>query len=289
MLVETIPAAFQMEEILYELREHAAGLNAGRWDYLFSIIKYFRDAGPEFVLVDRGDITMMAPFMRAYTDLLVKTCHQRGAYAMGGMAAFIPSRDPEANRTAFDKVRADKTREAGDGFDGSWVAHPGLVEVCQEVFDGVLGDRPNQLDRTRDEVSVSGSDLLDVRSAPGSNTEAGLRNNLYVALAYTAVWLSGNGAVAIHHQMEDAATAEISRSQVWQLIANEAVLADTHAQVTRELVSTLLDEEAERLREEVPAETFTRYYEPARELLSDLCLNKDFVDFLTLPAYEQVI
>ncbi|MEO7058150.1 MAG: malate synthase A, partial [Lapillicoccus sp.] len=262
VLIETIPAAFQMDEILYELRDHAAGLNAGRWDYLFSVIKYFRDAGPDFVLVDRGDITMRAPFMRAYTELLVKTCHRRGAYAMGGMAAFIPSQDPEANATAFEKVRADKAREAGDGFDGSWVAHPGLVSLCREVFDGVLGDRPHQLDRLREEVTVTSADLLDVRSAPGSNTETGLRNNVYVALAYTAVWLSGNGAVAIHNQMEDAATAEISRSQIWQLIANQTVLSDTGEPVTRELVSALLAEESERLRAAVSAETFAHYYEP---------------------------
>ncbi|HWI00489.1 MAG TPA: malate synthase A, partial [Propionibacteriaceae bacterium] len=198
VLIETIPAAFEMDEILYELRDHASGLNAGRWDYLFSIIKYFRDAGPDFVLVDRSDITMTAPFMRAYTELLVKTCHRRGAFAMGGMAAFIPSRkDPEVNAAAFAKVTADKTREAGDGFDGSWVAHPDLVPVCQEVFDGVLGERPNQLERRRDEVQVTADQLLDVRSVEGSNTEQGLRNNLYVAMAYMAVWLSGNGAVAI--------------------------------------------------------------------------------------------
>ena len=177
--------------------------------------------GPQFVLVDRGDITMTAPFMRAYTELLVKTCHRRGAFAMGGMAAFIPSRrDPEINATALAKVEADKTREVGDGFDGSWVAHPDLVPICRQVFDDVLGDRPNQLDRRRDEVEVTAAQLLDVRSATGSNTEAGLRNNLEVAVAYTAVWLSGNGAVAIHNLMEDAATAEISRSQVWQLIRN---------------------------------------------------------------------
>ena len=289
VLIETIPAAFEMEEILYELRDHASGLNAGRWDYLFSIIKYFRDAGPGFVLVDRSDITMTAPFMRAYTELLVRTCHQRGAFAMGGMAAFIPSRkDPEVNAAAFAKVTADKTREATDGFDGSWVAHPDLVPVCREVFDQALDGAPNQLDRRRDDVVVSAEQLLDVSSAQGSNTEAGLRNNLYVALAYTAAWLSGNGAVAIHNLMEDAATAEISRSQVWQLIANEVTLADTGRQVTRELVTTVLDEQAELLRSEVPAEDFERYYEPARALVGELCTSEDFVDFLTLPAYEQV-
>ena len=289
VLIETIPAAFEMDEILYELRDHASGLNAGRWDYLFSIIKYFRDAGPDFVLVDRADITMTAAFMRAYTELLVKTCHKRGAFAMGGMAAFIPSRkDPEINATAFAKVKADKTREAGDGFDGSWVAHPDLVPVCQEVFDGVLGSRRNQLDRRRDEVQVTAEQLLDVRSAEGSNTEHGLRDNLYVAVAYTAVWLSGNGAVAIHNLMEDAATAEISRSQVWQLRYNQVKLADTGETVTTELVSRLLDEEVERLRGEVPSEDFERYYQPAQKLISDLCLSDDFTDFLTLPAYELV-
>ncbi|MDQ6896415.1 MAG: malate synthase A [Actinomycetota bacterium] len=289
MLIETIPAAFEMEEFLYELRDHASGLNAGRWDYLFSIIKYFRDAGPDFVMVDRSDITMTAPFMRAYTELLVKTCHSRGAFAMGGMAAFIPSRkDPEVNAVALAKVRADKLREATDGFDGSWVAHPDLVPVCREVFDEVLGDRPNQLDRRRDDVSVSAEQLLDIASAEGSNTLEGLRNNLYVALAYTAVWLSGNGAVAIHNLMEDAATAEISRAQVWQLIKNGTVLADTGEPVTRELVSRVLDEEMERLRGEVPEETFQQHYLPAKELISSLCLDEDFVDFLTLPAYERV-
>jgi malate synthase len=287
VLIETIPAAFEMEEILYELRDHASGLNAGRWDYLFSIIKYFRDAGPDFVLVDRSDITMTAPFMRAYTELLVKTCHKRGAFAMGGMAAFIPSRkDPKVNAAAFAKVKADKTREAGDGFDGSWVAHPDLVPICQEVFDGVLGDRPNQLDRRRDEVQVTAKQLLDVRSAEGSNTEKGLRDNLYVAVSYIAVWLSGNGAVAIHNLMEDAATAEISRSQVWQLRHNQVKLADTGETVSTELVARLLDEEVERLRGEVPQEVFERYYQPAKKLISDMCLSDDFTDFLTLPAYK---
>ena len=290
VLIETIPAAFEMDEILYELRDHASGLNAGRWDYLFSIIKYFRDAGSDFVLVDRGDIAMTAPFMRAYTELLVKTCHKRGAFAMGGMAAFIPSRkDPEVNAAAFAKVKADKTREAGDGFDGSWVAHPDLVPVCQEVFDSVLGERPNQLDKRRDEVQVTADELLDVRSAEGSNTEQGLRNNLYVAVAYVAVWLSGNGAVAIQNLMEDAATAEISRSQVWQLRYNRVKLADTGETVTAELVSRLLDEEVERLRGEVPTDRFERYYLPAKELISDLCLSNEFTDFLTLRVYELVI
>jgi len=289
VLIETIPAAFEMEEILYELRDHASGLNAGRWDYLFSIIKYFRDAGPDFVLVDRGDITMTAPFMRAYTELLVKTCHKRGAFAMGGMAAFIPSRkDPEVNATALAKVKADKTREAGDGFDGSWVAHPDLVPICQEVFDSILGERPNQLYKRRDEVEVMAEQLLEVRTAEGGNTEQGLRNNLYVAVAYMAVWLSGNGAVAIHNLMEDAATAEISRSQVWQLRYNRVTLADTGETVTAELVSRLLDEEVERLRGEVAPDSFERYYQPAKKLISDLSLSDEFTDFLTLPAYELV-
>ncbi len=289
VLIETIPAAFEMEQILYELREHASGLNAGRWDYLFSIIKYFRDAGLRFVLADRSDITMTAPFLRAYTELLVKTCHRRGAFAMGGMAAFIPNRrNPEVNDAALAKVRADRTREAGDGFDGSWVAHPDLVPVCQDVFDEVLAGRPNQLDRRRDDVTVDAGQLLDVTSPQGGHTEEGLRNNLYVAMAYTAAWLSGNGAVAIHNLMEDAATAEISRSQVWQLVANSLPLADTGEPVTRDLVTRLVEGEAARLHDEVDHDLYQRYYQPAKKLVSDLCLSEDFVDFLTLPAYEMV-
>ncbi|KHK97641.1 malate synthase [Microbacterium mangrovi] len=287
VLIETITAAYEMEEILYELRDHASGLNAGRWDYLFSFIKVFRDQGAEFTVPDRADVSMTAPFMRAYTELLVKTCHKRGAFAVGGMAAFIPSKkDPEAAEAAFTKVRADKTREAGDGFDGSWVAHPGLVSVCREVFDGVLGDKPNQLDRQRPEVEVTAAQLIDVASAPGQVTEAGLRTNLYVSVAYTAVWLSGNGAVGIHNLMEDAATAEISRSQVWQQIRNAVKLDDTGEVVTRELVSRVLSEEVERLRGEVDAERFERYYVPAAKLVSDICLDEEYTDFLTLPAYE---
>src|SRR5207248_6879304 len=216
VLIETILAAFEMEEILYELRDHSSGLNAGRWDYIFSIIKKFRNR-PEFVLPDRAQVTMTVPFMRAYTELLVRTCHKRGAHAMGGMAAFIPSRrDQQVNETALAKVREDKTREANDGFDGSWVAHPDLVPVCREVFDKVLGDRPNQLDRQRPEVHVAAADLLAVDRTGGEVTEDGLRGNVYVALAYLSSWLGGNGAVGIRNLMEDAATAEISRSQIWQ-------------------------------------------------------------------------
>lgn len=289
VLIETIPAAFEMDEILYELRDHASGLNAGRWDYLFSIVKYFRDGGEDFILPDRATVSMTAPFMRAYTELLVKTCHRRGAFAMGGMAAVIPNRrEPAVTEEAFNKVRADKTREANDGFDGSWVAHPDLVPVCREVFDDVLGDEPNQIGRQRDDVSVTAADLLDVRSADGSVTEAGLRSNLYVAMAYVAVWLSGNGAVAIHNLMEDAATAEISRSQVWQQIRNRVILADTGHTVTRELVEKLLDEESRTLREEVGAELFEKFYVPAHALVADICLSESYTDFLTLPAYELV-
>ncbi|ADX74190.1 malate synthase A [Pseudarthrobacter phenanthrenivorans Sphe3] len=287
VLVETIPAAFEMDEILYELRDHASGLNAGRWDYLFSIIKYFRDSGSKFTLPDRAAVSMTVPFMRAYTELLVKTCHQRGAFAMGGMAAVIPNRrQPEVTEEAFAKVRADKTREANDGFDGSWVAHPDLVSICMEVFDGVLGDASNQVQRTRPEVHVTAEQLLDIESAPGEATEAGLRGNLYVSVAYTAVWLSGNGAVAIHNLMEDAATAEISRSQVWQQIRNEVVYADTGNTATRELVERLLAEETEKLRNEVGEELFSRYYEPASRIISEICLSEDYTDFLTTPAYE---
>lgn len=291
MLIETIPAAFQMEEFLYELRDHASGLNAGRWDYLFSIVKTFRDStAGDFVLPDRGAVSMTAPFMRAYTELLVKSCHRRGAFAMGGMAAVIPDRKhPDVTAAAFAKVTDDKTREANDGFDGSWVAHPDLVPVCQEVFDSVLGSKPNQVDRLREEVQVSPEQLLDVASADGGVTESGLRMNLYVAVAYTAVWLSGNGAVAIHNLMEDAATAEISRTQIWQQV-NQAVAArDTGNVITAELVQSVLAEEVERLRGEVnDPERFARFYEPAAALIGRLVSGRaeDYEDFLTLSAYR---
>jgi malate synthase len=288
VLIETIPAAFEMEEILYELRDHAAGLNAGRWDYLFSLIKNFRDCGDDFVLPERSTVTMAAPFMRAYSDLLVKTCHRRGAFAIGGMAAFIPSRDPDVNATAFAKVREDKQREAGAGFDGSWVAHPALVPVCREIFDGVLGDAPNQLDRQRDDVDVGAGELLDLRSIPRVVTEAGLRGNVEVSLRYLASWLTGNGAVAIHNLMEDAATAEISRSQIWQWVHNGVALDDGRP-VTTELVETLLAEEAAAIRAEVGDDAWTNNgFAPAEQLFAAVALADDFADFLTLPAYALI-
>ncbi|BCB78682.1 malate synthase A [Phytohabitans flavus] len=281
VLIETIPAAFEMDEILWELRPHAAGLNAGRWDYLFSIIKYFRDAGPAFVLPDRASVTMTAPFMRAYTELLVATCHRRGAFAMGGMAAFIPSRrDPAVNEVALGKVREDKEREAGDGFDGSWVAHPDLVTVCREVFDAALGDKPNQVDRLRPDVVVTADRLLDIAATPGAVTEAGLRGNVSVALQYIEAWLHGNGAVAINNLMEDAATAEISRSQIWQW-AHQGVRLEDGTPITAELVRRIGDEELARLGD-------VERYKVARDLFERVALADDFADFLTVPAYELI-
>jgi malate synthase len=288
VLIETIPAAFEMEEILYELRDHSAGLNAGRWDYLFSIIKKFRSRGREFVLPERNSVTMTAPFMRAYTELLVKTCHARGAHAMGGMAAFIPSRrDPEVNAVAMAKVRDDKTRESGDGFDGSWVAHPDLVPLCKEVFDAALGSRPNQLGRLRPEVSVTAQDLLAVAKTPGQITEAGLRNNVSVALQYLAAWLGGTGAVAIFNLMEDAATAEISRSQVWQWVHNDITL-DNGPQVTRGLVEQVIGEELGKIRESAGGAFDAPRYDQAVALFTDVALADDYAEFLTLPAYERM-
>ena len=289
VLIETIPAAFEMEEILFELRDHASGLNAGRWDYLFSMIKTFRDAGPDFVLPDRSAVTMTASMMRAYTDLLVSTCHRRGAFAIGGMAAFIPSRrDVEVNQRALTKVREDKEREAGDGFDGSWVAHPDLVPICQEVFDRYLGDRPNQLDVRRDDVQVTAAQLLDVSAVPGTQTEAGLRSNVDVGLRYLEAWLGGNGAVGIHNLMEDAATAEISRSQVWQWVHNNVRL-DTGQTVTADFVRRILDEELAAIRAEIGDQEYgSRRFDDARQLFERVALADDFADFLTLPAYAMV-
>ena len=284
VLIETLPAAFEMEEILYELRRHISGLNAGRWDYLFSSIKTLRDAGPQFILPDRASVSMTAPFMRAYTELLVSTCHRRGAFAMGGMAAFIPSRrDPEVNARALAQVRADKEREAGDGFDGSWVAHPDLVPICTEVFSGVLGGRQNQLDRQRPDVKVTREQLLAFADTPGSRTEAGLRTNVSVALQYLAAWLGGSGAVAINNLMEDAATAEISRSQIWQWV-HYGVKLDTGVVVTAELVEQVLDDELAQLSTETSTERAARLGQ-ARALFAEVALASEFADFLTIPAY----
>ncbi|HEX8745208.1 MAG TPA: malate synthase A [Thermoleophilaceae bacterium] len=288
VLIETVPAAFEMEEILYELREHSAGLNAGRWDYIFSMIKCFRDR-PEFLLPDRASVTMTVPFMRAYTLLLVRTCHRRGAHAMGGMSAVIPSRkDASVNEKAFAAVRSDKQREAGDGFDGTWVAHPDSVPVAMEQFDAVLGERPNQVDRRRDDVLVAASDLLDAGSAGGEITEAGLRNDVNVGIQYISSWLRGNGAAAINHLMEDAATAEIARSQVWQWIRHGAEIDGRR--ITPELVRRIEDEELERIRAEVGDEFFHSRGRPqeSRAIFEDVALSDRFQDFLTVPAYERL-
>ncbi len=275
VLIETIPAAFQMDDILFELREHASGLNAGRWDYIFSIIKK-----TGLLLPDRVSVTMTVPYMRAYTQLLVRTCHRRGAHAIGGMAAFIPSRrDPSINEAAQALVREDKTREAGDGFDGSWVAHPDLVPVCRDIFDGVLGERPHQIDVPLPAIDITEEDLLAVDKGPSQRTEVGLRNAISVGIQYLASWLKGTGAVAIFNLMEDAATAEISRSQVWQWLQHSAVLDDTGAVVTTELIDRIADEEIAKLDGD---------YTEARALFMEVAATPDFVEFLTLPAYERM-
>ncbi|HET9379584.1 MAG TPA: malate synthase A [Streptomyces sp.] len=289
VLIETITAAYEMEEILYELREHASGLNAGRWDYLFSIVKNFRDGGARFVLPDRNAVTMTAPFMRAYTELLVRTCHKRGAHAIGGMAAFIPSRrDAEVNKVAFEKVRADKDREAGDGFDGSWVAHPDLVPIAMESFDKVLGDRPHQKDRLREDVRVEAADLVAVDSLDAKPTYNGLVNAVQVGIRYIEAWLRGLGAVAIFNLMEDAATAEISRSQIWQWI-NAGVVLDNGERVTAGLARRVAAEELAAIRAETGEEAFAAgNWQQAHDLFLTVALDEDYADFLTLPAYEQL-
>jgi malate synthase len=272
VLIETISAAFEMDEILYELREHAAGLNAGRWDYLFSSIKRFR-AQPRLASPDRAQLTMTVPFMRAYTELLVRTCHRRGAHAIGGMAAFIPNRrDPEVTETALTKVRDDKLRESRDGFDGTWVAHPDLVPVAMDVFDAALGDAPNQKHRTRDEVTVTADQLTDFSVSGGAVTEAGVRADIRVALAYLDAWLRGTGAAAIDNLMEDAATAEIARSQLWLWRARGLLPVERYAAIRDEELARLGGPETGRLRD-------------ATELLDHLVLDDTFADFLTLRAY----
>ncbi|HEX5140488.1 MAG TPA: malate synthase A [Dehalococcoidia bacterium] len=279
VLIETILGAFEIDEILYELRDHSAGCNAGRWDYIFSAIKKFRN-WQNTTLPDRGQITMTVPFMRSYTELLVKTCHRRGAFAMGGMAAFIPSRrDADVNATAMARVREDKLREAHDGFDGTWVAHPDLVEVATEVFDEVLGDRPNQISKQRPDVNVTAADLLALDKTGGAITEAGLRQNISVGLQYIESWLRGVGAAAIYNLMEDAATAEISRSQLWQWIHNGAKLDDGR-EITPELVKQITDEEMAKL----PADEPGRRFIEAREVFEKVATADEFEEFLTIPA-----
>jgi malate synthase len=272
VLIETILAAFEMDEILYELRDHSAGLNAGRWDYIFSVIKKLGHR-EEFVLPDRSSVTMGVPFMRSYAELLVKTCHRRGAFAMGGMAAFIPSRrDAEVNRIALERVREDKEREVSQGFDGTWVAHPDLVPVAKQVFDLAFGDRPNQIERQRDDLQVTAAELLNVRATPGEITEAGLRNNVSVGVRYLAAWLDGAGAVAIDNLMEDAATAEISRSQIWQWIR--------HGRVSLDDVKRITTEEVDHLG---PG------FDAARVLFDQVATQPEYVEFLTTPAYQHLL
>ena len=284
VLIETIGAAFEMEEILYELRDHCAGLNAGRWDYIFSIIKNFRGRGRSFVLPDRNQVTMTVPFMRAYTELLVSTCHQRGAYAIGGMSAFIPNRrDPEVTAMALEKVGADKRREAADGFDGTWVAHPDLIETARAEFDAVMKNRPNQLDRLREDVSVTAAQLLDIRSANGVVTNAGVRDNVSIALRYIESWLRGIGAVAIDNLMEDAATAEISRSQVWQWIHQDIVTAEGE-QITAKWVGGLVDEALASL-----PRTATDRFDDAAEVFREVALGEEYPTFLTVSAYSRYL
>jgi len=279
VLIETITAAFEMDEILWELRDHAAGLNAGRWDYIFSIIRLLPSAG--CVLPDRFQVTMTAPFVRSYTDLLVHTCHARGAHAIGGMAAFIPSRrDEEVNRVALDRVREDKEREVRQGFDGTWVAHPDLVPVAREIFDRVLGGRPNQKDVPREEAAATSAELLDFRIEEGRITEDGVRANLSITLQYLDSWLQGQGAVAIRNLMEDAATAEISRAQLWQWIHHDAALEDGR-KITPDLYRELRDQELQALGG--PDHGKLRQ---AVEVLDSLVLSREFVPFLTVEAYR---
>jgi malate synthase len=289
VLIETVLAAFEMDEILYELRDHSAGLNAGRWDYIFSIIKKFRSR-PDFLLPDRGQITMTVPFMRAYTQLLVKTCHRRGAHAIGGMAAYIPSRkDAAVNEAALEKVREDKVRESRDGFDGTWVAHPDLVPTAKEVFDEILRDQPNQKGRLRPDVHVSAPDLLDFRVPGGAITEEGLRHNINVGLQYLDAWLRGSGAVAIYNLMEDTATAEISRAQVWHWVHHPGTRLADGREVTQELYRRLVPDELEKIRRLYGDQNFAASkLQQATSLFNRLILAKDFPEFLTLMAYDEL-
>lgn len=284
VLVETILAAFEMDEILFELREHAAGLNAGRWDYIFSVIKKFRNH-PGFVLPDRSQVTMTVPFMHAYTELMVKTCHRRGAHAIGGMSAFIPNRrDLDVTDSAIAAVREDKAREAAAGCDGTWVAHPDLVPVAMEQFDSVLGSQPNQVSRQRDDVSVVAGDLLDLES-PGTVTIAGIETNVSVGIQYIASWLSGTGAAGINNLMEDVATAEISRSQIWQWVRH-GVHTDDGTAVTESLIRSMAEAAVDQM--EAEGHPHAEQLQTARKLFEEVALGEQFVEFLTLPAYELI-
>jgi malate synthase len=288
VLIENILAAFEMDEILYEIKEHAAGHNAGRWDYIFSVIKKFR-SDEDFLLPDRSQVTMGVPFMRSYAELLVKTCHRRGAHAIGGMASFIPSRsDEEVNERAFRKVKEDKEREAGQGYDGTWVAHPDLVEVAREPFDKKLEGRPHQKHVTRDDLEVSAEALLDTDVDGGRITEEGLRLNINVGIQYIASWLAGQGAAAIYNLMEDAATAEISRSQVWQWIHHPAARLADGREVTAELYNKIVPQEMDAIRELWGEHYRPELFEQARELFDRLSLEEEFIGFLTLIAYDHL-
>ena len=287
VLIETILAAFEMDEILYELRDHSAGLNAGRWDYIFSCIKKFR-RNRDFCLADRGRITMTVPFMRAYGLLLLQICHRRNAPAIGGMSALIPIKnDQEANDKAMAGVRADKKRDATDGYDGGWVAHPGLVDLAMHEFVAVLGDRPNQIDKQRDDVTVTAADLLDFQPQQPI-TETGLRHNISVGIQYLGSWLAGNGCVPIFNLMEDAATAEISRSQVWQWIRSPKGRLEDGRKVTKELVRDLLPQELEKVKSLVGEPAFSATYRTAAQIFEEMCTSENFTEFLTLPLYEQL-
>ncbi|TVQ38330.1 MAG: malate synthase A [Wenzhouxiangella sp.] len=287
ILIETLPAVFQMDEILHALRTRIVGLNCGRWDYIFSYIKCFQKH-PDKVLPDRAQVTMKVPFLRAYSQLLIRTCHARGAFAMGGMAAQIPIKgDEAANAEALKRVREDKEREAGDGHDGTWVAHPGLIPVAMDIFDRHLGEHANQLHRLREDVRVTAADL--VSPCEGTITEAGVRGNLNVAMRYMAAWLGGQGCVPINHLMEDAATAEIARAQVWQWIRHSAGRLDDGRNIDHELIRAWQAEELERIREEVGADAFDQgHYQDAAELLTEVTASDEFVEFLTLPAYQRL-
>jgi malate synthase len=284
VLIETILAAFEMDEILYELREHSAGLNAGRWDYIFSCIKKFKNA-KNFCLADRGKVTMVAPFMRAYALLLLKTCHKRNAPAIGGMSALIPIKnDPQKNDVAMAGVRNDKARDATDGYDGGWVAHPGLVELAMEEFKKILGDKPNQIGKQRPDVAVASADLLNFQPEQPI-TEAGLRYNINVGIHYLGAWLGGNGCVPIHNLMEDAATAEISRSQVWQWIRSQKGVLEDGRKVTADMVRTMIPEELVKVKQVVgDAPTYDR----AAQIFEQMSTSSEFAEFLTLPLYEEI-